>query len=202
MGFRNFEVSLEPSHNGLPSNGCGTLTLPDKDIGGKFFKWALRGGNYVSVRGRRLYLSRSDEKVKRGLEMALIRTPYVDPREEAERLERLDRIRQIRILLDAIQFGVYYHRPEDPATAHRYFSNEFEIRRDDTFSGELLYDYDHKLLRVEVRMYLFKPKINDAENPSQMGDCVSEDSVEHIVIDLNNIKKSAYGTDPDRQCCE
>ncbi|KAI1797142.1 RdRP-domain-containing protein [Ganoderma leucocontextum] len=177
----NFEITLEPSHNGLPSNGRGTLTLPDNHIGERFFKWALRGGNRVCVNGRKLYLCKSEERVKRGLVEALNRTPYLDPREQAERLEKLERIRGIRIILDAIQFGVYFHHPGDPTTAHRYFSNEFEIRRDETFSGELLFDYNHKILRVE------------------MGDCVSEDTVEHIVIDLPNIKKSAYGSDSKGQ---
>lgn len=101
--------------------------------------------------------------MKRGLVEALNRTPYLDPREQAERQEKLEQIRQIRIVLDAIQFGVYYHRPEDPPTAHRYFSNEFEICRDDTISGELLFDYNRKLFRVEVRVVDLRSRIIVAE---------------------------------------
>ncbi len=91
------------------------------------------------------------------------RTPYVDPTEQAEREDKLEQIRQIRILLDAIQFGTYYHRPEDPATANRYFSNEFEIRREDTISGELLFDYNRKLFRVEVRVVHLRNNMSFAE---------------------------------------
>ncbi|PIL35600.1 RNA-dependent RNA polymerase [Ganoderma sinense ZZ0214-1] len=175
----NFEVSLEPSHNGLASNGKGTLTLPHKTIGDKFLHWARR--NAVYVNRRKLWVCSSNVPVKRGLVEALNRTPYLDPKEQAERQEKLEQIRQIRIVLEAVQFGVYYHRPEDPATANRYFSIEFDIYREDTISGELLFDYNRKLFRVE------------------MGNCVTEDTVDHVVIDLNNIKKSAYGYTPDGQ---
>ncbi len=101
---------------------------------------------------KKLYLRRSKEKPPHWLVRTLNKTPYLEPEVQAEREEKLWRIGQIRILLDAIQFGVFFRRPEDPRTANRSFSNEYEIRGSDTFAGELLYDYDHKLLRVEVRL--------------------------------------------------
>ena len=147
----NFEVTLERSYNSLPSNGKGILTLPDQWIGERFFRWATKRGNGVQVLGRRLWISKCKERVKRGLVEALNKTPWVDPGEEAEREEKLTRIHSLRVILEAIQFGIYFHRPGDPNTAHRYFSMEYEIHRDDTISGELLFDYDHKLFRIEVR---------------------------------------------------
>lgn len=81
---------------------------------------------------------------------SLLKTPYIDPTLEEERAVLVGRIGQIGIVLDAIQFGVYYRRPDDPPESNRRFSNEYEIRRTDTFAGKLCFDYNHKLLRIEA----------------------------------------------------
>ncbi|KAI1796889.1 RdRP-domain-containing protein [Ganoderma leucocontextum] len=179
----NFEVTLEPSNDGLQNNGRGILTLPDKVTGERFYKWVTTRGNGVYVNNRKLWFGRSQERVRWGLVEALKRMPYLDPKEQAEREEKLKRIRQMHINIDAIQFGIYFHRPGDTTTARRCFSNEFEIRRNGMFSMELSLDYPHKAFRIE------------------MGGYVCGDKVEHIAIDLQNIKMSACGSDSNGQCC-
>ena len=84
-------------------------------------------------------------------------TPYLDPFVEQERRDKVAAIDQVIILLDAIQFGTYFRKEGEPNTANRTFSNEYEIRRTDTFSGEFMFDYDHKLFRIEVRKILRTP---------------------------------------------
>ncbi|KAI0707368.1 RdRP-domain-containing protein [Earliella scabrosa] len=172
----NFDIKLGKCYNGLESDGTGTLILPDALLGQRFLHWAFRRGNSVRVNGRKLWLKQSQTKPSSKHVRALNKTPYVDPKEEAARHESIQQLGQLRIILDAIQFGVYFRRHDDPHTANRTFSNEYEIRNEDTITGELFYDYDHKLLRIE------------------MGDCVQDDMSDHIVIELRNLKKTAYGS--------
>ncbi|KAI8980167.1 RdRP-domain-containing protein [Trametes punicea] len=174
----NFEVQFrEPGPGSLPNNGTAVLILPDRMLGDRFFRWAIQPGNRIRVLGRKVWLQTRDVRPPRGLVETLNKTPFIDPTLEEEREERITRIGQIGIILDAIQFGVYFRRQNDPPTANRLFSNEYEIRRWDTFSGRLCLDYDHKLLRIE------------------MGNCVTDDTSDHIVVDLANIKKTGYGVD-------
>lgn len=110
-----------------------------------------QGIRIVTDRGsKRLYLTEAEKKPPRKLVDRLNKTPYLDPEAEAEREQTVGRIKRLRVILDAVQFGVYYRRDTDPTTKNRSFSLEHEIWGEDTFAGELWYDYDHKSLRVEV----------------------------------------------------
>ncbi|KAI9060668.1 RdRP-domain-containing protein [Trametes sanguinea] len=176
----NFDVEFrEPGPGSLPNDGTAVLILPDRNLGRAFFRWAIRPENRIRIRGRNVYLQEGDKPPRRGTVQFLHKTPFIDPAIDEEREARNYRIGQIGIVIDAIQFGVYFRRPDDPPTANRVFANEYEIRRMDTFSGRLCLDYDHKLMRIE------------------MGNCVTDDTSKHIVIDLPNIKKTGYGTTPD-----
>ncbi|KAI0649133.1 RdRP-domain-containing protein [Trametes meyenii] len=181
----NFEIEFRDPDTGksvpstgpgsLPNNGTAVLILPYRGLGDQFFRWATRPGNRVSVQGRKLWLKISDKRPPRRLLEVLHKTPYIDPTAQEERGSRLERIRRLDVALDAIQFGVYFQCPDDPPGANRRFSNEYEIRREDTVSGRLCLDYNHKLLRIE------------------MGNSVTDYTANHIVIDLANIKKTGYG---------
>ncbi|KAI0749297.1 RdRP-domain-containing protein [Daedaleopsis nitida] len=177
----NIDVQLEEVYNCLNNNGCGIVTIPDTLVARQLLTWARRKGQGVRIatdRGsKRLYLTEAEKNPPRKLIERLVKTPYLDPEAEAEREQTIGRINQLRIILDAVQFGVYFRRDTDSSTKNRSFSLEHEIWGEDTFAGELTYDYDHKLLRIE------------------MGDWVKDDMADHIVIDLQNIKKSAYGVD-------
>ncbi|EIW57530.1 RdRP-domain-containing protein [Trametes versicolor FP-101664 SS1] len=173
----NFRVQFkkEGGPGSLSNDGTATLIVPDRKLGDDFLRWAFKRGNNVRVDGRRVWLRANDKRPSRAMVESLLKTPYIDPTLEEERAVLVGRIGQIGIVLDAIQFGVYYRRPDDPPEANRRFSNEYEIRRTDTFAGKLCFDYNHKLLRIE------------------MGNSVTEYNSTHIVTDTDNIKKVAYG---------
>ncbi|KAH9850349.1 RdRP-domain-containing protein [Lenzites betulinus] len=175
----NFKVEFrEPGPGSLPTDGTAVLIVADRKLGDDFFRWVCMKGHSVKVNGRKLWFSRSEKRPPRRLVESLSKTPYIDPTQEEERELLVSRIRGIGIILDAIQFGVYFRYPDDPPTSNRRFSNEYEICRADTFSGQLCLDYNNKVLRIE------------------MGNSVTDHDSTHIVIDTPNIKKIAYGTDP------
>ncbi len=134
----------------MPNDGTATLIIPNRKLADDFLRWAFRKGNHVKVSGKKVWLRASDKRPSRAMVESLKKTPYMDPTAEEERVALVGRIGKIGIILDAIQFGVYYRRPDDPPEANRRFSNEYEIRRTDTFAGKLCFDYNHKLLRIEV----------------------------------------------------
>ncbi|RPD60068.1 RdRP-domain-containing protein [Lentinus tigrinus ALCF2SS1-7] len=176
----NFAVHLNKPRNALPNNGTAVLTIPDQQLGERFLRAAVRsGGERIQILGKTVYIKRGQERPPKGLIERLNKTPYVDPDEEADRIRKMDVIRDLRILVDVVQFGVYFRHPRDSRTANRTFSIEHEIRREEAYVGELTYDYNHKLLRIEL------------------GDYISENTSDHIVIDIANIKKSAYGKGKD-----
>ncbi|KAI0719267.1 RdRP-domain-containing protein [Cerioporus squamosus] len=179
----NFEVQLGKARNGLPNNGTATLTIPDAELGLRFARAAVRrGGERIRILGKAVYLSwGTGDKPPKGQIHRLNKTPFVNPEDEAVRQRKLDIIRGLRILVDAVQFGVFFRHPDDPHTANRRFSIEHEIRQEDTYVGELTYDYNHKLLRIELGHYIM------------------ENTSDHIVVDLDNLMKSAYGKGPDGQ---
>ncbi|KAI0325538.1 RdRP-domain-containing protein [Cubamyces sp. BRFM 1775] len=171
----NFEVILNDGPGSLPNDGTAVLVLPDRAFGERFFKWAICPNNRVRVCGRKVWLERQEKRPPNWRIEVLHKTPFLDPMLEAEREEILDRVKRLDIILDAIQFGVYYRREDDLPSAHRRFSNEYEIRRADTFSGRLCLDYTRRILRIE------------------MGNSVTEDTSTHIAIDVSNIRKIGYG---------
>ncbi|KAI0775229.1 RdRP-domain-containing protein [Trametes elegans] len=173
----NFEVVFrKPGPGSMANNGTAVLIIPDRTLADRFLRWAILRENRILVQGRKVWLSKSNKRPFEWQVQALNRTPYIDPAADEEREARLSRIGRIDIILDAIQFGVYFLHPGDSAMANRMFSNEYEIRREDTFSGRLCLDYDRKLLRIE------------------MGDPVTEYYSDHIVLNLSNIKKLGYGS--------
>ena len=127
--------------------------LPDRELGERFARAAVRrGGERVRILGKVVYLTwRPEDRPPKAIVEKLNKTPFVDPDIDAERMRKLDIIRNLRILVDSVQLGVYYRNPDDLPNANRRFSIEHEIYEEDTYVGELIYDYDHKLLRIEVR---------------------------------------------------
>lgn len=148
----NFEVILGKTHNGLPNDGTATLTIPDVQLGRRLASAAVRfGGERIQILGRPIYVSwAQDRPPPRGLIERLNKTAFVDPEEDTQRIRKLDVIKGLRILVDAVQFGVFFRHPNDSYKDNRTFSIEYQIRQEDTYVGEVTYDYNHKLLRVEV----------------------------------------------------
>ena len=128
--------------------------LSDRLLGERFFKWACyRENPGIVVFGRKLWIKQSSQRPKRSDLQFLRRTPYMDAEVEQKREETLSLVGQVRIILDAVQFGVFYRNTCDLSTVDRSFSIEFEFQNPDTFAGELSFDYEHKLFRIEVNVF-------------------------------------------------
>ena len=88
--------------------------------------------------------------------MTLERTPYIDPDIEIEHEAILEKLHD-EIRVDTVQFGVYYYSvyfPKGPAPS-REFSIEWQGHYiTDSKSAWLSFRYDHKLIRIRVRLFM------------------------------------------------
>ena len=82
---------------------------------------------------------------------SLEKTPYLPPEIEEEREEKMQKL-NVGLHVDKVQFGVFYRIPGDSPKASRRFSNEYELSHRDRSAGFLQIEYDHKLIRIQVRV--------------------------------------------------
>ncbi len=148
--YSNFKITLNPGQ-GSRNNGTGSLILPHRKVGDRLMKWVYEERNPVLINGRKARLFRSKSKPGRGLKEQLEKTPYLSPDVEEKREEKLRKL-DLGLHVDKLQFGVFYRRPEAPMTASRIFSNEYQISHRDKGAGLLWFDYDHKVIRIQVRL--------------------------------------------------
>ncbi|KAM5531730.1 hypothetical protein V8D89_014579 [Ganoderma adspersum] len=172
----NFKVTLNPGRGGVQNNGSGELILPNRKVGDKLMKWVYEERNHVLVLGRKIRLFRTKERPSRSLKETLEKTPYLDPGLEEKREEKLRKL-NLGLHVDKLQFGVFYRRPQDPMTASRTFSSEFEWSHRDKGAGLMWFEYDHKLIRI------------------QLGDKMTEEIGSNIAITFANIRRTAIGMD-------
>lgn len=147
--YSNFRVTLNPGVGGVRNNGSGFLILPNRRLGDRLLKRVYEEGKPITINGRKLRLFRSKRPPGRGLRETLEKTPYLEPDEEEKREEKINRL-DLGLHVDKVQFGVFYRGPEQPMTAPRVFSNEYEISHRDKGAGFLWFEYDHKLIRIQV----------------------------------------------------
>ncbi|KAI0780590.1 RdRP-domain-containing protein [Trametes elegans] len=172
----NFRVLLNPGAGGVQNNGSGSLILPNRKIGDRLMRRVYEDGKPVVINGRKLRLFRGKKPPGRGLRETLDKTPYLEPDEEEEREDKLRRL-DLGLHVDKVQFGVFYRQPQDRMTAPRIFSNEFEISHRDKGAGLLWFEYDHKLIRI------------------QLGDRMTEEIGSNVAISFSNIRRMAFGMD-------
>ncbi|KAI0362487.1 RdRP-domain-containing protein [Trametes cingulata] len=172
----NFKVILNPGAGGVQNNGSGFLILPSRRVGDRLLKRVYEEGKPIVINGRKMRLFRGKKAPGRALKETLEKTPYLEPDEEEKHEDKLRRL-DIGLHVDKVQFGVFYRRPEDPMTAPRIFSNEYEISHRDKGAGMLWFEYDHKLIRI------------------QLGDRMTEEIGSNIAITFSNIRKVAIGMD-------
>ncbi|KAI0672875.1 RdRP-domain-containing protein [Trametes maxima] len=151
----NFKVTLNPGIGGVRNNGSGSLILPDRKVGDKLLKRVYEQGKPVIINGRKMRLFRAKKMPGRGLRETLDKTPYLEPDEEEKHEEKL----------------------YASMTAPRIFSNEYEISHRDRGAGLLWFEYDHKLIRIQV------------------GDKMTEQIGSNIAITFSNIRRLAVGID-------
>ncbi|KAI0636634.1 RdRP-domain-containing protein [Trametes polyzona] len=172
----NFKVTLNPGAGGVQNNGSGSLILPSRKIGDRLLRRVYEEGKHIVINGRKLRLFRSKRPPGRGLRETLEKTPYLEPDEEEKREDKLRRL-DMGLHVEKVQFGVFYRKPQDPMTAPRVFSNEYEISHRDKGAGLLWFEYDHRLIRI------------------QLGDRQTEEIGSNIAITFSNIRKVAIGID-------
>ncbi|KAI0373002.1 RdRP-domain-containing protein [Pilatotrama ljubarskyi] len=172
----NFRVILNPGAGGVQNNGSGSLILPSRRIGDRLLRRVYEEGKPIIINGRKMRLFRGKKAPGRGLRETLEKTPYLEPDEEEKHEDKLRRL-DIGLHVDKVQFGVFYRRPEDPMTAPRIFSNEYEISHRNKGAGLLWFEYDHKLIRI------------------QLGDRMTEEIGSNVAIHFSNIRKVAIGMD-------
>ncbi|KAI0647398.1 RdRP-domain-containing protein [Trametes meyenii] len=172
----NFKVTLNPGIGGVRNNGSGSLILPNRKVGDKLLKRVYEEGKPVIVNGRRMRLFRAKKMPGRGLRETLEKTPYLEPDEEEKHEEKLCKL-DLGLHVDKVQFGVFYRPPDAPMTSPRIFSNEYEISHRNKGAGLLWFEYDHKLIRIQV------------------GDRMTEQIGSNIAIAFSNIRRLAVGID-------
>lgn len=150
---RNFQVELNPGPNGIMSNGTAVLTLGSRKLGTKFFKWLVHSPedhtNELTLNGRKMRFFRGKNRPRPNLTQILEKAPYLPPDIEEEREEKLRKL-DTSIHVDRIQFGIFYRPAGAAPDAGREFSNEFEISHPERGAGILWFEYDHKLIRIQV----------------------------------------------------
>jgi RNA-dependent RNA polymerase len=119
----NFNLVLPESIiNGYAHNGRGTLTLPTRREGQKFFQWTKEPDNVIRVEGRKLKFYMTHQRPQRRLEETLQKLPFIDPDIALERERKLSLLKDsIRVL--RVQFGTFY---QVKGQAGRSFSVEWD----------------------------------------------------------------------------
>lgn len=143
---------LNKAPQGIYNNGSGKLILPDRSVGENLVKGTKNGhGPSIVVQDKilRLYFGRSKPETK--VTTLLKKTPYLDPNLEEEREMKIDTLKNDWWHIDKVQFGVFYQRKHDPPTAHRCFSNEYEMSHTNKSAGMMRIEYELKLIRMQVR---------------------------------------------------
>jgi len=143
----NFQVLLnESSLGGVRNNSTGVLTLPSVKLGHNFLKFVRE--NPIRIDGRKIKFFPCNEGPQRGLAVTLEKTPYINPDIEEERQQKIYDLQEA-FRVDEVQFGVFYRAY--PTTAPpRAYSIESELNLAMKSLGWLRFEYDHKLIRIEV----------------------------------------------------
>lgn len=112
------------------------------------------------LNGRRLNFRRTQTKIPYPLLQELDKTPYMPPDLEEK---REDKLRQLSLSLhvDKVQFGVFYRLSTDGRHVSRRFSNEYEVSFKNKSAGILWFEYDHKLIRIQVKCRYHCPQTNN-----------------------------------------
>lgn len=151
----NFQVHLNESPlGGVRNNGTGTLTLPTSKLARDFGRFVHK--NPIVIEGEQLKFFASDHKEPIGVTMTLEKTPYIDPDLEEERQQKLYKLQE-QLRVDEVQFGVFYRsypNVQVNTVPPRAFSIECKLNFATRSLGWLSFEYDHKLIRIEVRLII------------------------------------------------
>ncbi|KAI6030049.1 RNA dependent RNA polymerase-domain-containing protein [Pisolithus marmoratus] len=170
----NFKVTLNlDDRGGVRNNGTGALTLTTA-IGAEFLALYNQGNITAMVDGRQLVFHPSGRPVDAGLEMTLERAPFIDPDIAQERQKKIDAL-QDRFCVCKVQIGTFYRPDNAGPRDSRAFSIEWEMDLTQRSIAWLKFEYDHKLMRIEI------------------GDPATESTRYDVVVKFHNIAKMALG---------
>jgi RNA-dependent RNA polymerase len=151
-------------------------------IGQKFLKWIRKDNNCIEIREKNLKFFPAKTRPLLGLAMTLDKTPYLDPDIEEERQTKIRLLNDANFRVDKVQIGLFY---QPSPGKNRNFSIEWEGSFMDKSLGWLFWEYDHKLIRVQI------------------GNRMTEETGSSIVIKFSNIRKLGINYDFGNPCkCE
>ncbi|KAG7448123.1 RdRP-domain-containing protein [Guyanagaster necrorhizus] len=180
----NFKVKLNPSKmGGVRNDGTGFLQLPTEAIGRKFLRWAKE--TPIRIEGKKIKVYGKGH-IRDYEALTLQRTPFVNPDIEEEWKDKCRQL-DLRIRVDAVQFGAYY-RPSYPTSpkqklASRVYSIEWERDYAVNSAAWLKFEYEHKLIRITL------------------GNETTENEGQTIAIRFSSITKIAIGYDGKPYIC-
>ena len=149
----NFQVVMGKSPAGRSHDGSAALRLPAK-LGLQLLRWYRESEKHrIVVNGRPLRLFRTDNRVPSDVKQALEKALYVDPEKDKLRTQTEDSARAVRLRIAIVQFGIWYKESDFPGTG-RSFSVEYERNFLSHSAAYLFLEYEHKLLRIDVRATL------------------------------------------------
>lgn len=147
----NFKVDLvkDETCDGVHM-GAGFLVVPTHEIGVSFLRIVREKPIRLPAKNgksKAIKFYRSSERAPHYLVQKLGKTVYVPPEAEEEHLKIVWDL-QIPLAVESVQVGVYFQRSYP---GPRLFSVEWEDRRK---SARLIFEYQHKLIRVEVSQFM------------------------------------------------
>jgi RNA-dependent RNA polymerase len=149
----NFQVVMGKSPAGRVHNGEAALRLPTK-LGPQLFRWYRDSEKHrIVVNGRPLRLFRTDNHVPSDVKQVLEKALYVDPDKDKLCMQTEDCARAVHLRIAIIQFGTWYKASNTPGTT-RSFSVEYERNFLNHSAAYLFMEYEHKLIRIDVRVTL------------------------------------------------
>lgn len=149
----NFKVELNYNPQGYFHDGTGNLVIHDRHVAERLIRISHDSKSPdILVKDRKLRIYKAQKGPPRALTEMLSKTPYLDPDLEEARETTLTKL-DIGLHISKVQFGIFYRLPEAPPTASRLFSNEYEISHQNKSAGILHIEYDHKIIRIQVRRH-------------------------------------------------
>ncbi|KAJ3896699.1 RNA dependent RNA polymerase-domain-containing protein [Lentinula edodes] len=172
----NFTVHLFRHDGGAVGihNGTGILRLPFRKIGERFLKHVKQYP--VKIHGKKITFGDKHSTPTDQETAMLQKAPWVDPEKEKDREWRVLELEQgpgLRVV--TLQFGVLFQNPKARPNESRAYSIEWEKEYASKGQAWLKFEYDHKLLKIEV------------------GDRLSENFGSNIVLYFASISKIAVG---------
>lgn len=151
----NFKVALKRHETmGVRNTGTGTLTLPSEELAHKFRNWIR--DNPIKMGKAKLKFIKPQPAVK-WMAQTLAKTPYISPDIEEEYEKKLYLL-QDELRVDSVEFGTF-HRTAYPSRPGerlqpRQYSVEWSQDLAQTSAAWLKFEYGHKLIRIEVRLFV------------------------------------------------